>query len=64
MVRSFARTDISDGFTLGAPHGLGGTPLSLPNTPLFGTDGIRGRAGDLLTAPLGMQVGYWAGQVL
>ncbi|MGD1907702.1 MAG: phosphoglucosamine mutase [Leptolyngbyaceae cyanobacterium] len=64
MVRSFARTDISDGFTLGAPHGLGWTPLSLPNTPLFGTDGIRGRAGDLLTAPLGMQVGYWAGQVL
>jgi phosphoglucosamine mutase len=32
--------------------------------PLFGTDGIRGKVGDLLTAPLAMQIGYWAGQVL
>ena len=38
--------------------------LKLPEGALFGTDGIRGRAGDLLTAPLAMQVGYWAGQVL
>uniref|UniRef100_A0A832H342 Phosphoglucosamine mutase n=1 Tax=Oscillatoriales cyanobacterium SpSt-402 TaxID=2282168 RepID=A0A832H342_9CYAN len=38
--------------------------LSLPETRLFGTDGIRGRAGDLLTAPLAMQVGFWAGKVL
>lgn len=38
--------------------------LHLPQTPLFGTDGIRGKAGDLLTAPLAMEVGYWAGQVL
>ncbi len=38
--------------------------LDLPKTPLFGTDGIRGRAGDLLTAPLALQVGFWAGQVL
>ena len=36
----------------------------LPNTPLFGTDGIRGQAGTLLTAPLATQVGFWAGQVL
>jgi phosphoglucosamine mutase len=36
----------------------------LPDSRLFGTDGIRGKAGDLLTAPLAMQVGYWAGQVL
>jgi phosphoglucosamine mutase len=36
----------------------------LPNTPLFGTDGIRGRAGDLLTAPFALQLGFWAGQVL
>jgi phosphoglucosamine mutase len=64
MVRSFAQPDISDGFTLGMPDGIGWTTLDLPATPLFGTDGIRGRAGDLLTAPLGMQVGYWAGQVL
>jgi phosphoglucosamine mutase len=37
---------------------------NLPNTPLFGTDGIRGKAGDLLNAPLALQVGFWAGQVL
>ena len=36
----------------------------LPAAPLFGTDGIRGRAGTLLTAPLATQVGFWAGQVL
>lgn len=38
--------------------------LDLPKTPLFGTDGIRGRVGDLLSAPLALQVGFWAGQVL
>ncbi|HIK56645.1 MAG TPA: phosphoglucosamine mutase [Synechococcales cyanobacterium M55_K2018_004] len=38
--------------------------LPLPSTPLFGTDGIRGRFGDLLTPALAQQVGYWAGQVL
>jgi phosphoglucosamine mutase len=38
--------------------------IALPQTRLFGTDGIRGRVGDLLTAPLAMQVGVWAGQVL
>jgi phosphoglucosamine mutase len=38
--------------------------IALPNTRLFGTDGIRGRVGDLLTAPLALQVGFWAGQVL
>ncbi|MEL6352405.1 MAG: phosphoglucosamine mutase [Cyanobacteria bacterium J06627_28] len=37
---------------------------TLPTTPLFGTDGIRGKAGTLLTAPLATQVGFWAGQVL
>lgn len=37
---------------------------ALPDTPLFGTDGIRGRAGTLLTAPLATQIGFWAGQVL
>lgn len=36
----------------------------LPTTPLFGTDGIRGRAGDILTAPFALQLGYWAGKVL
>lgn len=38
--------------------------LDLPPSPLFGTDGIRGKVGDLLTAPLAMQIGYWAGRVL
>lgn len=38
--------------------------VSLPESKLFGTDGIRGKAGDLLTAPLALQVGFWAGQVL
>ncbi len=38
--------------------------LTLPNTPLFGTDGIRGKVGDLLTESLALQVGFWAGEVL
>jgi phosphoglucosamine mutase len=38
--------------------------LSLPASRLFGTDGIRGRAGDLLTPALALQLGFWAGQVL
>lgn len=38
--------------------------IELPNSPLFGTDGIRGQVGDLLTAELALQVGFWAGQVL
>jgi phosphoglucosamine mutase len=38
--------------------------LALPKTPLFGTDGIRGKAGELLNAPFAMQLGFWAGQVL
>lgn len=38
--------------------------LHLPPSKLFGTDGIRGKADELLTAPLALQVGYWAGQVL
>ena len=31
---------------------------------LFGTDGIRGKAGKLLNAPFALQIGFWAGQVL
>jgi phosphoglucosamine mutase len=38
--------------------------LNLPDSALFGTDGIRGRVGDILTANLALQVGYWAGMVL
>ncbi|HHP7232197.1 MAG TPA: phosphoglucosamine mutase [Xenococcaceae cyanobacterium] len=37
---------------------------SLPTTPLFGTDGIRSKAGDLLNANFALQLGYWAGKVL
>ena len=36
---------------------------TLPKTPLFGTDGIRGKAGDLLNASFTLQLGYWAGKV-
>jgi phosphoglucosamine mutase len=38
--------------------------LNLPASRLFGTDGIRGKVGELLTPTLALQVGYWAGQVL
>lgn len=38
--------------------------IVLPKNPLFGTDGIRGKVGDLLNAPLALQVGFWAGIVL
>ena len=37
-------------------------PMS--KSPLFGTDGIRGKAGELLNPDLGLQVGYWSGKVL
>ncbi|MDJ0594714.1 MAG: phosphoglucosamine mutase [Pleurocapsa sp. MO_226.B13] len=36
----------------------------LTQTPLFGTDGIRGKAGDILNASFTLQLGYWAGKVL
>lgn len=39
-------------------------PISFPTTRLFGTDGIRGRVGDVLTPALATQVGYWAGKTL
>jgi phosphoglucosamine mutase len=38
--------------------------MNLPTTCLFGTDGIRGKVGELLSAPLAMEVGFWAGKVL
>ncbi|MEG3937744.1 MULTISPECIES: phosphoglucosamine mutase [unclassified Microcoleus] len=41
-----------------------GDSAPLPNTKLFGTDGIRGKVGELLTASLALQIGFWAGQVL
>ncbi|MCC5897992.1 MAG: phosphoglucosamine mutase, partial [Phormidium sp. GEM2.Bin31] len=39
------------------------SPLNLPPSKLFGTDGIRGHVGELLNAPLALQVGFWAGQI-
>lgn len=47
-----------------SPISFFGNITELPATPLFGTDGIRGRVGELLNAPLALQVGFWAGQVL
>ena len=41
-----------------------GTCQELPKSPLFGTDGIRGKVGELLSAPFALQLGFWAGQVL
>jgi phosphoglucosamine mutase len=43
---------------------FGMNSLSLPPTALFGTDGIRGQVGELLNAPLALQIGFWAGVVL
>ena len=40
-----------------------GPPLG-PALAGFGTDGIRGQVGSLITPALALQVGYWAGQVL
>jgi len=39
-------------------------PLNLPSGRLFGTDGIRGNAEDLLTPALAFRVGFCAGKVL
>lgn len=39
-------------------------PKSLPATALFGTDGIRGKVGELLNAELAREVGFWTGQIL
>jgi phosphoglucosamine mutase len=50
--------------TIVNPHPASISTLNLPNSPLFGTDGIRGKVGDILTANLALQVGFWAGQVL
>ena len=45
-----------------ARHPLG-APLQ-PGTAAFGTDGIRGRVGQLITPALALQLGYWCGRVL
>ncbi len=56
------RSDTVSDVLIGAGSGWGG--LTLPESRLFGTDGIRGKAGELLTAPLALQLGFWAGHVL
>jgi phosphoglucosamine mutase len=38
--------------------------LPLPASALFGTDGIRSPAGELLTVNLALQIGFWTGVVL
>ncbi|MEY4297933.1 MAG: hypothetical protein RLZZ423_1112 [Cyanobacteriota bacterium] len=40
-----------------------GAPLA-PGTAAFGTDGIRGRVGQLITPALALQLGYWCGREL
>ena len=37
---------------------------TLPKSRLFGTDGIRSKAGELLNANFALQLGYWVGKVL
>ena len=47
---------------LNSNHQLPKSPTALPNK-LFGTDGIRGKVGELLTPELALQVGLAAGKV-
>ncbi|MTJ06473.1 phosphoglucosamine mutase [Anabaena sp. UHCC 0204] len=65
MVSSMARTQ---GYTSGLVTEVDNNwmlnSIPLPTNPLFGTDGIRGQVGELLNAPLALQVGFWAGIVL
>lgn len=68
MVTSLSRNGSSRLNTLQTeitiPAPLGDRNLELLQSPLFGTDGIRGKAGELLTAPFALQLGFWAGHVL
>lgn len=59
-----SRFSLPDRASLQEIQRSGWHPLNLPASPLFGTDGIRGHVGKLLTVPLALQVGYWAGKVL
>jgi len=54
----------TNGWKKASASGFGQNSLVLPKSPLFGTDGIRGRVGELLSAPLALQVGFWTGIVL
>ncbi|HEY9648685.1 MAG TPA: phosphoglucosamine mutase [Chroococcidiopsis sp.] len=44
-------------------HALMRQPSDWLPKSIFGTDGIRGRVGDFLNAPLAHQIGYWTGCV-
>ncbi|MBF2018300.1 MAG: phosphoglucosamine mutase [Rivularia sp. T60_A2020_040] len=54
----------ANGWQKASASGFGHNSLVLPQSPLFGTDGIRGRVGELLSAPLALQVGFWTGIIL
>ncbi|MBD2252583.1 phosphoglucosamine mutase [Nostoc parmelioides] len=54
----------SDGLETVVENNFAPSLISLPATPLFGTDGIRGKVGELLSAPLALQIGFWTGVVL
>lgn len=54
----------ANGWKKASASGFGQNSLVLPKSPLFGTDGIRGKVGGLLSAPLALQVGFWTGIVL
>ncbi len=65
MVSSINQTPCILGGSASVAEGnLAPNLIVLPATPLFGTDGIRGRVGELLSAPLALQIGFWAGIVL
>jgi phosphoglucosamine mutase len=73
MISSVTRTQTSisenyvtrpEELTTGLESSFALNLIPLPKTPLFGTDGIRGKVGELLSAPLALQVGFWTGIVL
>ena len=67
MVSSITRTsDIGENSAAKSDlsHSSVVNSLILPVTPLFGTDGIRGKVGELLSAPLALQIGFWTGIIL
>jgi phosphoglucosamine mutase len=65
MVLSMARSQgYNSGLVTEVDNNWMLNPLPLPTNPLFGTDGIRGKVGELLNEPLALQVGFWAGVVL
>ncbi|MBE9005585.1 phosphoglucosamine mutase [Fortiea sp. LEGE XX443] len=62
-IRGISLTE-SNSCEKGLEENLAFSLISLPTTPLFGTDGIRGKVGELLNAPLALQIGFWTGVVL